>query len=99
MMRAVEWVQKEQEPEAEHREEVAVDGTARGGGDYEVDNGECERRDEQADGIVNPQTAESGPTRARHQLRNKVAHRIGEQGEDQTPDDIPTGNVKIFQAA
>src|SRR6185312_4700750 len=99
MMRAVQRIEKEQEPEAKHREEVAVDRAPRGGGDYKIDNRERQRGDEQANGIVNPQTAESSSARARHQLGNKVSHGIGQQSKDQASDDVPAGDVEIFETA
>ena len=40
VMRAVQRIEKEQQPKAEHRKKVAEDRPARGGGNYEVDDGE-----------------------------------------------------------
>ena len=93
-MRAVQRIEEEQAPEPEHRQEMAVDRPARRRRDHEVQDRERERRDEQADGVVNPQAAERRPPGARHELGHDVAHRIREQREDQRADHVPARHVQ-----
>ena len=53
------------------------------GGDDEVDDGQRQRRDVQSDGVVDPEPAERRAAGAGDQLGHDVAHRVGEQREDQ----------------
>ena len=99
VVRAVQRVEEEQQPEAEHRQEVAVDGPPRGRRDHEVDDRQRQRRDEEPDRVVNPQPAEGRAARARHQLGHEVAHRVGQQREDQRADDVPARDVERLEAA
>ena len=99
VVRAVQWIQEEQQPEAEHRQEVAVYRPPRRGGDHEVDDGQRQRRHEQSHGVVNPEAAERRAARPRNELRYDVAHRIGQQREDQAADDVPARHVKVFEPA
>ena len=60
-MRAVQRVNEEEQPEPKHGNKVAVDGSSDQGGDHVVRRGDCERRDEQADGVLDPEPAEGRP--------------------------------------
>src|ERR1700694_590155 len=98
-MRPIQRIKKEKKPEAQHRKEVAEDGPSGRGWDDEIDDGQCQRRNIQTDGVVNPKAAESRAASAGHEFGHEVSHRISEQREYQCADHIPTGDVKILQAA
>ena len=83
MVGAVERVDQEQQPEPDHRQEVAEDRPAGDGGDDGIGDREGQRRDEQPDGIVNPEPAECRPLGTRKVLGHDVADRVGQQGERQ----------------
>ena len=48
---------------------------------------------------MNPQAAERSAARSRHKLRDDVAHRIGQQREDEPSDDVPARHVEIVEPA
>ena len=97
VVRAVQGIQEEQQPEPEHRQEVAVDGPARRRRDDKVDDRQRHGRHKQAHRIVNPQAAECGPAGARHEFGHDVAHRVGQQREHEAADDVPARHVKVLK--
>ena len=99
MVGAVQRVEEKEQPEAKHGEEMAVNRPAGGGGDHEVDDGQREGRDEKANRIMYPEAAERGTAGSGEEFRDEVAHWICQQGEHQAPDDVPAGDVEMFEAA
>ena len=99
VMGAVERVEEEQHPEPQHGKEVTEDRFSGSDGNHEVKDGQRHGRDVQANGVVNPQAAESRAARSWNQFRHDIPHGIGQQGKHQAADDVPAGNVKVFQAA
>ena len=98
MVRAVERVREEQQPEPDHRIEVAVDRTARHSRNHVVGNGQGERRHVQPDGVVDPQAAEGRPERARQQLRREIPDWVCEQREDERANDVPARDEELAGA-
>ncbi len=98
MVRAVERVYEEEQPESEHRQKVTVDGASACRRNNVVDDGKCQWRDEQPDRVVDPQAAERSATRPGDDFRQEVPHRVGEQREDEAADHIPARDVQRFHA-
>ena len=94
MVGAVERVDQEQQPEPDHRQEVAVDRPPGDGGDDGVGDGQSQRGDEQTHGVVNPEAAERRPQGTGQVLGHHVADRVGQQRERQPAQDVPGRDVQ-----
>src|SRR6266851_116437 len=95
MVGPVQWVNKEEQPEAHHRQKMTEYRAARGCGDYVVSDGDSKRRHEEADGIMNPETAERCAPRAGNELRYKIPDRIGEHCEGDAADNVPSTDIQV----
>src|SRR5260370_10817052 len=91
----VQWVNKEEQPEADHRQEMTEDRAARGCGNDVVRDGDSKRRDVEAHSIVNPEAAKRCAPRTGNELRHEIANRIGKHREDNAADDVPGTDIQI----
>src|ERR1700681_1305575 len=71
------------------------DRAARGCGDHVISNGESKWRYEEADSIVNPQSAERCALRARNEFGHEIPDGVGKHREDNAADNVPTTDVQI----
>ena len=98
MVGAVERVEKEEQPETEHGQEVAVDRPSRCRRNHIIDDRQREGSDVKPDRVMDPESAERGTACTGKELRHEVSHGVREGGEHQRADHIPAGYVDIFDA-
>src|SRR5580704_2236836 len=94
MMDAVERVDHEQEPETDHRIEVAVYRFSRHCGNYEVGYRGGKGRDEQPNSIVNLQAAERCTHGPGKKIGKNVADGIGQGSEGDSAQQIPASYIQ-----
>ncbi len=97
-MNTIQWIEKEQPPEAHHRQKMAIYRPPGTGRYYEVENGQSQWSNKQSDCIVNPQPTERRSGGSRDHFGDNIAHRVGQQGKDQSTNYVPAGNVQIFES-
>src|SRR6266436_1846581 len=97
MMGPVQWVNEEEHPEADHGKKMTEDRPTDRCRNDVVSDGDGERGDEEAYGIVNPKPTERGASRAGNKFRHEIADRVGEQREDDATDDVPSTDIQVGQ--
>src|ERR1700687_5656453 len=95
MVGPVQGVNEEEQPEADHGQEMTEDGATGPGGNHVVCDGDGEWRDVEAAGVVYPKATERGASRARNQGRQEIADRVGKQREDDAADDVPRTDIQV----
>src|SRR6266853_725933 len=78
---------------------MTEDGPSRRGGNDEINHRQRHRSDIEANGVVDPQSTERRAASPRDQFRHEIAHRVGEQREHQSADDVPTRYIEVFETA
>ena len=91
---AVQRVEERQSPEPDEREPVAPDRLLEQDGHEVVHHAPAQRRDEQADEVVDEQAADcAGAGAGDEVLRHEVAHRVDHEGPDEGGHEVPVGDV------
>src|SRR6266852_3834696 len=74
---------------------MTKDGATGDCGNDVVCDRDGEWRDVEADGVVNPKATERSASRTGNKLRHEIANRVGQQREDDAPDNVPTADIQV----
>ena len=95
MMDARQRIEERQAPETDQRQAVAPDRLLENDRHEVVHHAPTDRRDEQADQIVDEQSADRAAAGAADEiLRQKIAHRVGQRRPDERGQEVPQADIK-----